>query len=577
VPTLRILYDVDGWAYHHRARALRDHAPADFDVSLGRLARLNRQHDAEVALGTDEPDLVFVLSTPAVAAVRRTIDERGWRTKLVGSWNAGWPRQIPLFFDAYRQADAMVINNATAWRRVGCLPRTYLLPNGVDRDVFRVLTPIDERAPRVLWTGSELGRRRKGYERLLVPLERRLRALGIDCEWDLVDSYADDKRPPEAMAAWYNTGTVLVCASASEGTPNPALEAAACGCTVVSTPVGNMPELLRDGENGYLVARTVEALVEGVRAAHANHPRLAREMLNDIRLWDWRRRSPPFFDAFREILSARQPARSATLDLSDRVTAFVTTVGAPSYTACLDLLRLQDCAFRLEIIDRVAPMSAAFQQMLDRCQTPFFVQVDEDMLLHPHAVRGLYERMVAADDRVAIVVGDLYDAHLERRIHGVKMYRHEIARRYPFSDVESFEKQQARQMKADGYRFDADNRADGSYNDRVLGLHGTHWTARSIYERYASLESRRRRHPEALVWFESYPAVFLERVLEDPTELNVAALMGVLSAAVISPEGPGAAKDFRVAALPNGFSAAQQFYEGLRPPKARGAGKTEGQ
>jgi hypothetical protein len=41
---------------------------------LGRLARLNRQHDAEVALGTDEPDLVFVLSTPAVAAVRRTIE-----------------------------------------------------------------------------------------------------------------------------------------------------------------------------------------------------------------------------------------------------------------------------------------------------------------------------------------------------------------------------------------------------------------------------------------------------------------------------------------------------------------------
>jgi len=132
-------------------------------------------------------------------------------------------------------------------------------------------------------------------------------------------------------------------------------------------------------------------------------------------------------------------------------------------------------------------------------------------------------------------------------------------------------------MKADGYLFDANNRADGSYDDRILGLHGTHWTARSIYERYASLESRRRRHPEALVWFEPYPAMFLERVLEDPTELNVAALMGVLSAAVRSPDGPGAAKDFRVAALPPGFSAAQQFYEELRPPKAHAAGKKDGQ
>ncbi|MEO8601389.1 MAG: glycosyltransferase [bacterium] len=38
-----------------------------------------------------------------------------------------------------------------------------------------------------------------------------------------------------------------------EGTPNPALEAAACGCTVVSTPVGTLPELIRDAANGYLV------------------------------------------------------------------------------------------------------------------------------------------------------------------------------------------------------------------------------------------------------------------------------------------------------------------------------------
>ncbi len=572
MPTLKILYDVDGWAYHHRARALQNHVPADFDVSLARLSRLDRPHDTAVALGTEEPDLVFVLSTPAIAAVRQAVDARGWRTKLVGSWNAGWPLQIPLFFEAYRQADAMVINNATAWRRVGRLPRTYLLPNGVDRDVFRVLTPIEARAPRVLWTGSQLGRQRKGYDRLLIPLQRRLRELGIDSEWDLLDSYAADKRPPEAMAAWYNTATVLVCASAAEGTPNPALEAAACGCTVVSTPVGNMPELIRDGVNGYLVARTLDALVAGVRTACANHRRLATEMLQDIRLWDWRQRSPPFYDAFREILSARRPAPVSRLDLSDRVTAFVTTVGAPSYTTCLDLLRLQDCTFRLEIIDRVAPMSAAFQHMLDRCQTPFFVQVDEDMLLHPHAVRTLYERMAAGDDRVAMVIGDLHDAHLERRIHGVKIYRHEIARRYPFTEVQSFEKLQARQMKADGYVIDAGGRGDGPPDDGILGLHGTHWTARSIYERYATLESRRRRDPKALAWFEPYPAVFLERVLEDPAEQNVAALMGVLSAALLSPDGPGAAKDFRVSAAPPGFAAAQRFFEDLRPRRDRGAG-----
>ena len=576
MPTLRILYDVDGWAYHHRARALQKYAPPDFAVALAPLPRFDAPDVVAAALGDDQPDLVFALSTPAVQPVRRALAARGWRAKLVGSWNAGWPRQIPLFFDAYRAADAMVINNATAWRRVGRLPRTHLLPNGVDREVFRVRTPIDARPPRVLWTGSELGRRRKGYDRFALPLRSRLHALGIDCELLLVDSYAADKRPPEAMAAWYDRGTVLVCSSAAEGTPNPALEAAACGCTVVSTPVGNMPELIRDGENGFLVARALDALVAGVRAACADHPRLAAAMQDDIRAWGWDRRAAPFFAAFRAVLDARPAARDTRRDLTEQVTAFVTTVGAPSYAACRDLLDLQDCAVSVEVIDRVAPMSAAFQRMLDRCATPFFVQVDEDMLLHPHAVRALYEHIAAADARVAIVAGDLWDAHLDRRIQGVKIFRHAIARRYPFDDDQAFEKRQARRMRDDGYAVELIGGGAGG-DDDILGLHGTHWTARSIYERYATLESRRRREPRALSWFAPYPAIFLERFLEDPTELDHAALMGVLSAAVLPHDGPGAAKDFRAAATPPGFAAARRLLARLRPPRpARDAGGPRG-
>ena len=43
----------------------------------------------------------------------------------------------------------------------------------------------------------------------------------------------------------------------------------------------------------------------------------------------------------------------------------------------------------VEIIDRVAPMSAALQRMHDLCTTSHYIQVDEDMLLFPHAVETL--------------------------------------------------------------------------------------------------------------------------------------------------------------------------------------------
>ncbi len=194
-----------------------------------------------------------------------------------------------------------IVNNRLAWEGLGRPARTVVCANGVDLDVFRVTRPIDERTPLVLWTGSQSQRDVKGYDDHVVPLARRLEALGIPTSLHLVDSRGPGIRSAHEMVDWYNRGTVLVCASTTEGTPNPALEAAACGCTVVSTPVGNMPELIRSGENGYLVERRVDALVDGVRAAVASYPRLARRMQADIQAWGWDRRSAEYFRVFRRV------------------------------------------------------------------------------------------------------------------------------------------------------------------------------------------------------------------------------------------------------------------------------------
>ncbi len=129
-------------------------------------------------------------------------------------------------------------------------------------------------------------------------------------------------------------------------------------------------------------------------------------------------------------------ANDPSHDLSKVVTVYVTSVGAPTYPQCVEHLRNQDSTFVLRTIERVAPMSAAFQRMLDDCKTPYYVQVDEDMLLYPHAIRSLYERISRANSSVAMLACSLYDEHLERCINGVKIFRHGIVRNYPFKDVE---------------------------------------------------------------------------------------------------------------------------------------------
>jgi glycosyltransferase involved in cell wall biosynthesis len=77
-------------------------------------------------------------------------------------------------------------------------------------------------------------------------LERRAQKLGIAervifTGWrrDLPDIYADLD--------------VLAVTSNNEGTPVSAIEAMAAGCPVVATHVGGLPDLISEGETGYLV------------------------------------------------------------------------------------------------------------------------------------------------------------------------------------------------------------------------------------------------------------------------------------------------------------------------------------
>lgn len=55
-----------------------------------------------------------------------------------------------------------------------------------------------------------------------------------------------------ALAQIYSATDAYLCTSRIEGGPLPILEAMACGVPVVTTPVGHVPELIDDGDNGVL-------------------------------------------------------------------------------------------------------------------------------------------------------------------------------------------------------------------------------------------------------------------------------------------------------------------------------------
>jgi len=67
------------------------------------------------------------------------------------------------------------------------------------------------------------------------------------------------------MREYYNSLDLYICASRTEGTPRPVLEAAACGIPVISTDVGIVPELIDDDVNGFIVDRNYDAIKTRMR------------------------------------------------------------------------------------------------------------------------------------------------------------------------------------------------------------------------------------------------------------------------------------------------------------------------
>jgi glycosyltransferase involved in cell wall biosynthesis len=62
-----------------------------------------------------------------------------------------------------------------------------------------------------------------------------------------------NKVPHTEMHELYNDMDLFIVASLEDGTPNGALEAMASGIPVISNRIGNMPEIIQNGYNGYLI------------------------------------------------------------------------------------------------------------------------------------------------------------------------------------------------------------------------------------------------------------------------------------------------------------------------------------
>jgi glycosyltransferase involved in cell wall biosynthesis len=140
--------------------------------------------------------------------------------------------------------------------------------DGGDREAARRLLGVPPERFVVGWVGRMTGVKRTGDVLLAL---RELRARGVDATLAMVGDGPDRAAVEEQayalgiarhclylgyqddVAGWYAALDALLLPSANEGTPVVAIEALATGLPVVATRVGGVPDVVREGEDGFLV------------------------------------------------------------------------------------------------------------------------------------------------------------------------------------------------------------------------------------------------------------------------------------------------------------------------------------
>lgn len=211
------------------------------------------------------------------------------------------------------------------------------------------------------------------------------------------------------------------------------------------------------------------------------------------------------------------------LDLSKELTVFIITVSDDvNYNECIKALQNQTVKFKLEIIKDYAPLSKAFQEMLNRCTTKYYIEVDSDMILNPDAVEKLYHKIIREANKCPIWCYKLLDVHLNFQIYGVKIYNFEVFKNYPYNlQHPSCEVEQLARMKKDGYNI------ENICINEVIGKHSPNWTDETIFERYYNLMEKFKLF--RYVWLEKLPKMLMDIYQKNPTSLNFYAIAGMLS------------------------------------------------
>lgn len=297
-PRILLIADVKNWAWWLKGEYLQKYLSDEFDIDLicvlgeGCLSQWQipqNKHDLYFTFGYSYVD--FLYSVP--------------KYKKATGVTAHRPRNIIL--PKMKQAGHLHANSMMLYRELQNMgfERVYYTPNGVNEKLFRPVKPIPIQRKTLI--AGHVGKEchAKGQKDIIYPAIAKAGAERVTnvVTWQ-------KKIPHNEMYKIYQEMDVFMVASLEDGTPNPALEAASCGRPIISNRIGNMPEFIQDGWNGFLVERRIEDYVEKLKWLQNNRDKLikmgqrARETVE--KYWTWGIQAENYRKMFRDIFVIKE-------------------------------------------------------------------------------------------------------------------------------------------------------------------------------------------------------------------------------------------------------------------------------
>jgi glycosyltransferase involved in cell wall biosynthesis len=254
-----LVADVEGWAYDIIAKSIS----GSFRKYRAEIAYFRDLIDRRVSIDGDDYDVIFAFFWYDMLLRGKLIDNLDSKKVCVDvqSHNSWLKRGIGVdeVEKVLNSFTSVGFSSKKLMRKFPNLENKFYTPSGFDPRRFTP-SPLPEFDGRlkICWAGDPETSHHgdvKGYYEFIRP------AIEEFDDVELITASKQNRVPHNKMGSFYSRGHVYLNFSSSEGTPMPLLESMACGRAVITTNVGISEEVVKDGENGWVIPRTLESLV----------------------------------------------------------------------------------------------------------------------------------------------------------------------------------------------------------------------------------------------------------------------------------------------------------------------------